>query len=73
MYGYTNRVKVKVKVATEQAMKAHRGSTGIALLFNFGARWGGWSTPRSGRFTPGEKSGTHCTGGWMGPRAGLEG
>ena len=21
-------------------------------LFNLGARWGGWSTPRSGRFAP---------------------
>jgi hypothetical protein len=26
-------VKVKVKFAKEQAMKAQRGSTGIALLF----------------------------------------
>jgi hypothetical protein len=25
------------------------------------------------RFTPGERtSGTHCTGGWVGPRAGLD-
>jgi hypothetical protein len=23
--------------------------------------------------TPGERPGTHCTGGWVGPRAGLEG
>jgi len=23
-------------------------------FFNLGARWGGWSTPRSGRFTPGK-------------------
>jgi len=23
-------------------------------LFNFGDRWGGWSTPSSGRFTPGK-------------------
>jgi len=22
-------------------------------FFNFGARWGGWSTPRTGYFTPG--------------------
>jgi hypothetical protein len=29
-------------------------------------------TPRP-RFTPGEKTpGTHCTGGWVGPRAGLD-
>jgi hypothetical protein len=29
----------------------------------------GWSTPRPGRFTPG----THCIGGWVGPRGGLDG
>jgi hypothetical protein len=36
-------------------MKAQRGSRGIALLFNLGARWGGWSTPRPGRFTAGKE------------------
>jgi len=29
----------------------------------------GWLTPRPGRFTPG----THCTGGWVGPRVCLDG
>jgi len=33
---------------------------------------GGWSTPHPGRFTP-ERPGTHCIGGWDGPRAGLDG
>jgi hypothetical protein len=33
-------------------MKAQRGSRGVSLLFNLRARWGGWSTPRPGRFTP---------------------
>jgi hypothetical protein len=33
---------------------------------------GGWSAPRPGRFTPG-RLGTHCIGGWVGPRAGLDG
>ena len=37
-------------------MKAQRRSSGIALLFNLGARWDGWLTPRLGRFTPGKKS-----------------
>jgi hypothetical protein len=37
----------------EQAIKAQRGSWVIALLFNLGAREGGWSTARPGRFTPG--------------------
>jgi hypothetical protein len=35
--------------------KAQRGSRGIALLFlDLGARRGGWSAPRPGRFTPGK-------------------
>ena len=35
-------------------MKAQRESRGIALpFFNLGARWGGWSTSRTGRLTPG--------------------
>jgi len=28
---------------------------------------GGWSTPRPGRFTPRERPGTHCVGGWWTP------
>ena len=52
----TVKVKVKVKITLEQATKAQRGSRGIALLFffNLGARWGEWSRPRPGRFTPGK-------------------
>jgi hypothetical protein len=35
---------------------------------------GEWSASRPGRaFTPGERTpGTHCAGGWVGPRAGLD-
>jgi hypothetical protein len=35
---------------------------------------GEWSmSPRGRAFTPGERTpGTHCTGGWVGPRAGLD-
>jgi hypothetical protein len=35
---------------------------------------GEWSVSRPRpRFTPGERTpGTHCTGGWVGPRAGLD-
>ena len=35
--------------------------------------WGGWSAPRTGRFTPRERPGTHCTAGWVRLRAGLDG
>ena len=34
---------------------------------------GGWSAPRPGRFTPWGRPGTHCIGGWVGPRADLDG
>jgi len=30
-----------------------------------------WSAARPGRTLPWERSGTHCIGGWMGPRASL--
>jgi len=31
------------------------------------------SAPGPGRLYPQERLGTHCTGGWVGPRAGLDG
>jgi hypothetical protein len=44
------------------------------IILDLGARWG-WVvsvTPRP-RFSPGERiPGTHCTGGWVGLRAGLD-
>jgi hypothetical protein len=66
---------VKLKVSLEQATKTQRGSKGIALpFFNLDARWGGWSTPRPGRFTPGKDPATHCVGVWgVGSRADLDG
>jgi len=69
----------KVKCTLVQALRlftgraARRGSRGIALLFlDHGTRgvWGVSVTPRP-LFTPG-RSGTHCTGGWVGPRDGLD-
>jgi hypothetical protein len=46
----------------------------LLLILDLGTRWG-WVvsvTPRP-RFSPGERNpGTHCTGGWVGPRAGLD-
>jgi len=33
----------------------------------------GWSTPRPGRFTPGKRPDSHCTGGSVGPTAGPDG
>jgi hypothetical protein len=48
-------VKVKVKFTLEHTMKAQRGSRGkLYSFFNLGARWGGWSRPCPGHFTPGK-------------------
>jgi hypothetical protein len=57
-----------------RARKALRESRGIALLcfrprHENGVR-GHCHTPTT--FYPWEKPGTHCTGGWVGPRAGLD-
>jgi hypothetical protein len=38
----------------EEATKSQLGSRGIAVFFNFGVRWSGWSTPRPDRFTSGK-------------------
>jgi len=32
-----------------------------------------WPAARPGRNLPQERNGTHFTGGWVGPRAGLDG
>jgi len=60
--------KGKVKFNLEQATKAKRGSRVIALSLTSALDGGGWSTPGSGRFTPGKKIQYHCVGGWMGPQ-----
>jgi hypothetical protein len=45
----------------------HEGPEGDLVL-------GGWPTLHPGCFTPpGNRLGTHRTGGWVGPRIGLEG
>ena len=47
-------------------------------MYSFTLSWtlpgnkSGQSTPRPGRFTPGERPGIPCIGCWVGPRAGLD-
>jgi hypothetical protein len=72
-------IKVKVKVTLVQALRlctgrtAHRGSRGIALLLHdHVTRRGEGSASRPVRSLPPGRPGTHCTGGWLGPRAGLD-
>jgi hypothetical protein len=49
------KVKVKVKFTLEQTTKGQKGiEVRLFSFFNLDARWGGWSTLRLGRFTPGK-------------------
>jgi hypothetical protein len=76
--GYTiDRPTAKtMKVALEQATIAQRGSSDNTSTLSLisALDGGGWfnATPRL--LQPRERiPGTHCTGGWVGPRAGLNG
>ena len=72
--------KVKVKCTLVQALRlctgrtAHRGSRGIALPFHYHGTRRGWGVQRHApaALYSGERPGTRCTGGWVGPRAGLD-
>jgi hypothetical protein len=53
-FEFIQTVEVTVKFTPEQATKAQTGvDVQLYPFFNLGARWGGWSTPRLGRFIPG--------------------
>ena len=56
-----------------EATKTLRVSRGIALLFLEPRYWMVWgSAPRPGHLYPRERPSTRRTGGWVGPRAGLD-
>jgi hypothetical protein len=45
----------------------------MLLILELGTRWGVVSVTPRPRFRPGERTPiTHCTGGWVGHRAGLD-
>jgi hypothetical protein len=56
-------------------MKTYGGVDAYNYILLTSALAGGeWSAPRPGRFTPGERAlGTHWIGGWVDPKAGLDG
>ena len=65
---------VKVKVTLQRAIKVQRGEYSYSsILFLTAAldRVGG-QPPSPVAMPPGKRSDTHCTGGWVGPRAGLD-
>jgi hypothetical protein len=67
----------KLKCTLVQALRlctsrTVRRSRSIALLFlDHGTRRGEGSASHPAALCPQERPGTHCTGGWMGPRTGL--
>jgi hypothetical protein len=66
------KVKVKVKVPRNRP-DGPEGGRGIALLFHdLGARRGVFGQRHAPTAIPPGRSGTHCTGGWVGTRAGLD-
>ena len=72
---YKLYIKVKVKWPRYRPGVAQRVGRGIALLFHDRGTRRGWvvsSTPRP-HFTPGKGPVLIFTGGWVGPRAGLDG
>jgi hypothetical protein len=57
-----------------EALGGERGDILLLLILDLGTRWDEWSASRPDRaLAPGERTpGTHCTGDWVGPRAGLD-
>ena len=77
--GSNPALKGKVKCTLVQALRlctgctAHRKSRSIALPFHdHGTRRGGGQRHALAALYPQKRPGTHCTGGWVGPRAGLD-
>ena len=67
------KVKVKVKFSLEQATKAQRGNGCIALLFPQSRHQLGVGGRHAPAALPPGKTRYPFTGGWVGPRAGLDG
>jgi hypothetical protein len=49
LFAYKGEGKGNIRPRT-----GHEGPEREYFSFNLGARWGGWSTTRPGRFTPGK-------------------
>jgi len=73
---YNSQVKVKVKFTLEQATKAQRESKctySSSLSLTSALDEVGCRPHASAALPVGKRPGTHCTGGWVGPRDGLNG
>jgi hypothetical protein len=66
-------VREKIKQFRYGPEQAQRVDTGIALPFcDLGARRGWVVSIMPWLLYPQERPGTHCTGGWVSPKAGLD-
>ena len=71
---YGVKLKAKVKWSRYRPGVAQRVGTGITLLFHDRGTRRGWVVGSTLRpHLPQERPGTDCTGGWVGPRAGMDG
>ena len=70
-----NSGHIKESVPVTGLVVAQRVGRGIALLFHDHSTGRGWSGRQHAPAVlyPWERPGTHCRGGFMGPRAGLDG
>lgn len=65
----------KVKLSHDMPIQALGGGTGIALLIlDCSSRWGWMVNAKPQMLYPlNKRPSTHCSGGWLGQRAGLDG
>jgi hypothetical protein len=71
---YISKGKGKGKLHSRTGHKGPEGEKryNYTLSLTLALVGGGWSTPRPGRFTPGERPGTHFIEGWVDSMAGLD-
>jgi hypothetical protein len=68
---YFTHISLLYHAVPLHAKQAPREGRDIAVpILDLGARRGGWSAPRPGRFSPRRRSGAHCTGSRLDIRAG---
>jgi hypothetical protein len=68
----TGSVKIYIKFTLEQGMKALGVELQLYSFFNLGDRWEWVFKTTTRPLYLRERLGTHCIGGWVGPKAGLD-
>jgi hypothetical protein len=65
--------KYQLSITTNQSTLRNITEKRISQTLYLVARWGVCTAPRLDRLTPMERDSNHCTGGWVGHTAGLDG